>query len=62
MNRARPPARPWTSGEENQLCEMLEAGSTAEEIAAKLDRTRHAIYARIQRIYRQKPLRDVRRR
>jgi hypothetical protein len=35
--------RPWTSGEENRMSEMLEAGNTAGEIAAELDRTPSAI-------------------
>jgi DNA-binding NarL/FixJ family response regulator len=50
--------RPWTSGEENKLREMLDAGKTASEIAAELNRTRAAIYARLQRVYRMRPIRD----
>jgi DNA-binding NarL/FixJ family response regulator len=60
MTYARPPARPWTSAEENLLREMLEAGKTAAEIAGKLDRTHHAVYARVQRLYRKRPIRDIR--
>jgi hypothetical protein len=37
---------------------MLDAGKTADEIAAELNRTRAAIYARLQRIYRMRPIRD----
>jgi hypothetical protein len=59
MTSARPPARPWTSGEENLLRDMLEAGKTAPEIAGKVDRTRQAVYARVQRLYRQRPLRYI---
>jgi len=38
---------------------MLEAGKTAPEIAGKVDRTRQAVYARVQRLYRQRPLRYI---
>jgi hypothetical protein len=37
---SRPPARPWTSDEENKLRNMLDAGKTADEIAVELKRTR----------------------
>jgi hypothetical protein len=33
---------------------MLDAGQTADEIAAELNRTNLAIYARLQRLYRKK--------
>jgi hypothetical protein len=39
MSASKPPSRRWTSGEESQLREMLEAGRTADEIADALDRT-----------------------
>jgi hypothetical protein len=32
----------------------LDAGKTAAEIAVELDRTRHAIYGRVQRFYRKR--------
>jgi hypothetical protein len=44
--------RRWTAAEKNQLQEMLAAGMTAPRIGRKLDRTVHAIYARLQCIYR----------
>jgi hypothetical protein len=47
---SRPPARPWTSDEENKLRNMLDAGKTADEIAVELKRTRLAIYSRLQRL------------
>jgi DNA-binding CsgD family transcriptional regulator len=34
---------------------MLADGKTADEIAVELDRTRAAVYARLQRIYRMRP-------
>ena len=33
---------------------LLDAGKTAAEVAIELDRTRHAIYGRIQRFYRKR--------
>jgi DNA-binding CsgD family transcriptional regulator len=59
MSASKPPARRWTSREENQLREMLEAGKTADEIADALNRTPYSIYARIQRDYRKRPARDI---
>jgi DNA-binding NarL/FixJ family response regulator len=38
---------------------MLESGKTAREIAAELDRSTCAIYARLQRLYRKRPIRDI---
>jgi hypothetical protein len=38
----------------NQLQEMLDAGMTAPEIARMPKRTAHAIYARMQRLYRKR--------
>jgi hypothetical protein len=59
MSASKPPSRRWTSGEESQLREMLEAGRTADEIADALDRTPYSIYARIQRSYQKRPVRDI---
>ena len=56
---SKSPARRWTSGEESRLSEMLEAGRTAGEIAAELNRTPSSIYARLQRLYRKRPIRDI---
>jgi hypothetical protein len=50
--------RRWTSGEENKLREMLDAGKTADKIAVVLNRTRAAVYARLQRAYRMRPISD----
>jgi hypothetical protein len=38
---------------------MLEVGRTAHEIAAELNRTPAAIYSRLQRLYRKRPIRDI---
>ena len=54
MNGPRPAGRRWTPAEEDQLQTMLDAGMTASEIATKLKRTRHAIYARLQHLYRKR--------
>jgi IS30 family transposase len=51
MTEPKMVARRWTSAEENELKEMLDAGMTASEIAPKINRTTQAIYARLQRIY-----------
>jgi predicted DNA-binding protein YlxM (UPF0122 family) len=48
--------RPWTSEEENKLRDMLDADKSAKEIAVELKRTRQAIYARVQRLYRMRPI------
>jgi DNA-binding CsgD family transcriptional regulator len=54
MTGTKPVRRRWTRAEEKQLQDMLDAGMTAAEIATKLDRTRQAIYARLQHIYRKR--------
>jgi DNA-binding CsgD family transcriptional regulator len=59
MSALKPTARRWTSGEENQLREMLEAGKVADEIADALNRTPYSIYVRMQRNYRKRPVRDI---
>jgi DNA invertase Pin-like site-specific DNA recombinase len=46
--------RRWTPAEEKQLQDMLDAGMTAAEAAKKLGRTRQAIYARLQHLYRKR--------
>jgi DNA invertase Pin-like site-specific DNA recombinase len=48
MTGPRPAGRRWTATEEKQLQDMLDAGITAAEAARKLERTRQAIYARLQ--------------
>jgi hypothetical protein len=50
--------RPWTSGDENRLGEMLDDGKSAGEIAAALDRTRGAIYSKMQSYYRKQLILD----
>jgi hypothetical protein len=59
MSALKPAARPWTSGEENKLRDLLDAGKTADEIAIELKRTRISIYSRLQKIYRMRPSRDL---
>jgi len=54
MSPSRPAARPWTSDEEKKLDDLLKAGKEAAEIATALQRTRQAIYARLQRLYRKR--------
>jgi DNA-binding NarL/FixJ family response regulator len=53
-NPPRPTRRPWTTDEETKLAELLSAGKEAADIAAELQRTRQAIYARLQRNYRKR--------
>jgi IS30 family transposase len=48
----KPASRRWTSDEKAELDRLLDAGKEAAEIAAVLNRTRPAIYARLQRLYR----------
>jgi DNA invertase Pin-like site-specific DNA recombinase len=54
MTGPRPVGRRWTPAEEKQLRDMLDAGMTAAEAARKLERTRQAIYARLQHLYRKR--------
>ena len=49
-----PDRRRWTSEEDKELKVMLDAGKFAPEIALKLNRTPQAIYARLQRLYRER--------
>jgi hypothetical protein len=48
----KPGSRRWTIDENIELDRLLDAGKEAAEIAVALNRTRQAIYARLQRIYR----------
>jgi hypothetical protein len=43
----------------NRFHEMLDAGKSAQEIAVELDRTTLAIYSRLQRSYRKRPIRNI---
>jgi hypothetical protein len=54
MKGPKPVGRRWTREEEKQLQDMLDAGMTAAEVAPKLERTRQASYARLQRLYRER--------
>jgi DNA-binding NarL/FixJ family response regulator len=54
MTGPKPVGRRWTGAEEKQLQDMLDAGMSAAEIATKLKRTRQAIYARLQHLYRKR--------
>jgi predicted kinase len=54
MGSSRPVQRRWTAHEQKQLEELLDAGKTVVEIATVLQRTRLAIYARLQRRYRKR--------
>jgi DNA-binding NarL/FixJ family response regulator len=59
MGAPRSPPRRWTSGEENRLREMLEAGNTVIDIAAELERTSSSVHSRLQRLYRKRPIHDI---
>ena len=48
----KPASRRWTSDEKAELDRLLDAGKEAAEIAVALNRTRQAIYSRLQRLYR----------
>ena len=50
--------RPWTADEEDHLRDLLANNKPAAEIAVALQRTHHSIYARVQRLYRQRPSGD----
>jgi hypothetical protein len=52
MSASRPTQRRWTVDEQKKLDDLLEAGRTVVEIALVLQRTRLAVYARLQRRYR----------
>jgi len=48
----KPASRRWTSDEKTELDRLMDAGKEAAEIAVALNRTRQAIYARLQRLHR----------
>jgi hypothetical protein len=54
MSHSRLARRRWTADEEKKLDELLEAGKDTREIAVALQRTRQAIYGRLQRLYRKR--------
>jgi predicted transcriptional regulator len=55
VSASRPATRRrWTPDEVRKLDELLDAGKEAAEIAEVLNRSRQAIYARLQRLYRKR--------
>jgi IS30 family transposase len=50
----KPTSRRWTSDEKAELDRLLDAGKEVAEIAVSINRTRQAIYARLQRLYRKR--------
>jgi len=50
MSLSTPARRQWTADEKKKLDDLLEAGKTAPEIAATLQRTPTSIYAQLQRL------------
>jgi IS30 family transposase len=54
MSSSGPATRRWTTEEKRKLDELLDAGKEAAEIAVSLNRTRQAVYSRLQRLYRKR--------
>jgi len=52
MKAPHPTRRRWTSGEEQKLDDLLDAGEIVAEIAVILNRSPQAVYALLQRRYR----------
>ena len=52
MKAPHPTRRRWTSGEEQKLDNLLDAGKIVAEVAVILNRSPQAIYALLQRRYR----------
>ena len=52
MKGPKPTRRRWTSGEEQKLENLLDAGKIVAEVAVILNRSPQAVYARLQRRYR----------
>jgi DNA-binding NarL/FixJ family response regulator len=50
MNSAGPTRRPWTTGEQKKLDDLLRAGKTGREIATALQRTPQSIYSQLHRL------------
>jgi DNA-binding CsgD family transcriptional regulator len=50
MNSEGPTRRPWTTGEQKKLDDLVRAGKTAAEIATGLQRTPPAIYSQLHRL------------
>ena len=60
MSDPRPTQRRWTADAKKKLDDLLEAGKTVVEIARVLQRTREAIYVRLQRRYQKRPTPSIR--
>jgi IS30 family transposase len=54
MSPSTPTRQPWTVDEQKKLDDLLDAGKTVVEIAPVLQRTRQAVYARLQRRHRKR--------
>jgi len=54
MSSTKAARRAWTADEQKKLDDLLNAGKEMAEIATALQRTRQAIYARLQRLYRRR--------
>ena len=54
----KPASRRWTSDEITEFDRLLDAGKEAADIAVAINRTRPAIYARLQRLYRKSARKD----
>jgi hypothetical protein len=52
MKAPHPTRRRWTSGEEQKLDDLLDAGEIVAKIAVILNRSPQAVYALMQRRYR----------
>ena len=52
MKAPHPTRRRWTSGEEQKLDDLLDAGEIVAKIAVILNRSPQAVYAPLQRRYR----------
>jgi hypothetical protein len=50
MISAGPTRRPWTTGEQKKLDDLVRAGKTGPEIATTLQRTPRSIYSQIHRL------------
>jgi DNA-binding CsgD family transcriptional regulator len=50
MNSAGPTCRPWTTGEQKKLDDLLSAGKTGREIATALQRKPQSIYSQLHRL------------
>jgi hypothetical protein len=60
MSPSTPTRQPWTVDEQKKLDDLLDAGKTVVEIAPVLQRTRQAVYARLQRRYRKRRMPSTR--